>query len=731
MAGIKDKIAKSRELGLSDSEIWDRVKQSPEYKKSQEEGLDDAAVQQHLGLSVEAPQERSLGQEIGRKAAIAGESIARGAIAGTLGLPGDVSQLLQTGAKAILPESVSQYLVDKEGQGLPTSADIERAMSAGENALGITPPTPETTAEKYIGAAGKGLGAMAPFALSGGGGAVVKGLGLASGATGGLGSEAASQAFPESTAAPIVGGLIGAGIPLAGTLGVAGRQVAKNAVKDAETASDAVAESLAKSTERQSRFADDITKLTREGTEMALDHKNELAKAISDHEAAVVNANKTAETAISKATAEGQKTVDTYVGSLGGAKDLEAAGKVAQESATKWLDNLHTRVGDILNPIYASVPQDAKGTLNNLRSTLADINTEAGAVEAFNQTLKPTLPKRWQTLLSEAKEGEAITPSINDLKTLRSSLGKALTNPKIVNDVGDVNMRRMYGALSDDIRDTLEPFGLGPRWQQANAQASQLYSYAENTLGKLVKSESGQGNALPEEIANRIVSGGVKGGTLLAALRHENPEAADAIASHVLSSGKWGEMSAGAKAALVPDASERTALDAASAAKASATATANEARDAHIALSQAGLDETKRAQQAAVEANRRAKLAAQIGKDESDLMVKALKSQVPGRQVALEEAQAALENQRGLVKKGSLLNPSSQLGMIAGMAGAAAQSVMPSLLGHNALGAASAAGLLGASLPALKAAGSYAVRNPGIVKGLAGGALVGNAMAPK
>lgn len=173
---------------------------------------------QPIDLSSLPPQMQGWQRELALPASSAAKGLLQSA-----GLGGDLREL----AKHYIPGagSVMPHLPFPLGllNVSPTSA---QTTALGQQ-IGLTDRpdlTPQTTREEYEAAAARGVGAAAPFALTGGASAVP--AILASGATGGIGQHIGEQILPEH---PIIGGTLGGligGFSAPAAMNAVGRAVA-------------------------------------------------------------------------------------------------------------------------------------------------------------------------------------------------------------------------------------------------------------------------------------------------------------------------------------------------------------------------------------------------------------------------------------------------------------------------------------------------------------------------
>lgn len=155
------------------------------------------------GVPVKAPEaETSLGSLAG--------NFAGGAVDATLTLPGAVNDLMLMGVDKIAQQFGAKPLTPEQYANNPFGSETVRGMLKDYVSPDIFGPEAKTTAERYARRVGEFVGpgaALAPVKL-------LKPA-VTAGVTGGLGSQAAQDAFPDNPLAPVIGGLAGGFAPSA------------------------------------------------------------------------------------------------------------------------------------------------------------------------------------------------------------------------------------------------------------------------------------------------------------------------------------------------------------------------------------------------------------------------------------------------------------------------------------------------------------------------------------
>lgn len=296
-----------------------------------------------------------------------------------------------------------------------------------------------------------------------------------------------------------------------------------------------------------------------------------------------------------KSTAE--KTIgDTAAATNSKIKTPQEFGEAAQTSARNWLENVKPQqLSNLRQELFSYLPKgssvsDINAPIHSTVQALEDINQSSGAMEELSQVLKPKLPAQlkrtfenkyespWATKEIEGlpeqgvpgKPSEPIT--LADQMQFRTVLGDALADNKISSDVGKENIKRLYAAISDDIREGLTTNGVPHNaWDKYNFESSRIYHLAENQISDIITTgKAAQETQRPGLIADKIRAD--KDGTWLQGLRSEPSLSpiVDYYTSHILrdkvagalgSAAEWRGLSPEAQAQMIPNAQLRDELD--------------------------------------------------------------------------------------------------------------------------------------------------------------------------
>lgn len=262
---------------------------------------------------------------------------------------------------------------------------------------------------------------------------------------------------------------------------------------------------------------------------------------------------------------------------LGPAQTLQEAGETLQDGARDWISNkLPVKLAEAWAPLHAAVPDTVATPLINYAARLKSLMSKGGILQPSIGRMAGKLPEDLQKLLNQGQSlagltGVSAIPTWGNVSDFSTALGEALHNPIILKQIPEKQLSSLYQALQDDRRavtqalDTANP-GLGAtaKLAFANTESQRLYGIAEGPMAKVVAGpKANSEDKAPEKVAKTLLGSGKAGGTDIAALRAELPEAVDNLAAAHLrtNSADWLKLSPEGKAALVPYAPMRNVLD--------------------------------------------------------------------------------------------------------------------------------------------------------------------------
>lgn len=453
---------------------------------------------------------------------MAGSALVKGA-GSLLGLPGTVADLENRGFNALTGLRTPMAVVqDSLGHKvLPTVQDVNSFTSG----LGLTDRpelTPTSPLERYGSAGIEALPSIAATVASGGLAAAP--MAAASGEGGAMAAQAAHDLAPDSAWAPVVAGLVGglgAGSVVGKVENVLNSRAAQSALTSAAQKLEDARNAAFEGKKSLSDSVDDVRAASQRDFDTT---KNTLASDLTAHHA------------------QQDAALETVASGLGSSRTLQDAGTALQAHARNWINTvLPSRLKATWAPVDAAIPPDSAVNLSAFGSALKDINSSAGALEPLATLLKPSAPKALGKALDsvgdlgELTEGEGGTPGVfkwQDVQKLRSTLGDAMSNPKVVNDIGAKNLERLYASLTSDMSTTAIGKGAGDLFSAANQESRRLYQIGEGPMSRIVAGPRiSAEDPAPEAVAKSLLSSAKSGASDLSTLRQEIPQGVNELAA--------------------------------------------------------------------------------------------------------------------------------------------------------------------------------------------------------
>ena len=429
---------------------------------------------------------------LAREGALPASSFASG-VAGTLDVPGQL--------RALAEKYALQPLLGRFGfQAVPAGNE---ATDLGERAGIINRPdlTPQNERERAEVAIFRGVGAAAPFAALGPAAGIIPTL--ASGAGGGAGSYYGGKAgdyFGYPRIGSFVGGALGGfGGGVLGNLGVKGVNAALGNYGEEGQAYKAAGVPL--------NFT-----------------SNEKAAAYSSQ--SLGGSARTQSLAKQEVDAFGKAVEDT-ASSLGNSATLQELGDTAQAQGKQWLGTFKQQSGAAHSAVDQAVGPTAPVQLTATSQVLGDIAAKGGGNQAATTFLKSGLTKDLGGIVSSAPNGAIPWQTA---RALRSRIGEYLENPDLIADAGTAQAKRLYGALTDDLRGTAAASpnqNALPLFDLASSYTRQGHEFIDSVLSPLMNKDA-------PGAARSILSSANNGAQIVGPLRQNMPGLADEIAAFKL-----------------------------------------------------------------------------------------------------------------------------------------------------------------------------------------------------
>lgn len=438
------------------------------------------------------PQEPTFGSEA---AAVATQGT--GGIADFVGLPVDLVSNALKATGVISPDT----------EPFGGSESIKRFIQALGGAVDVEPQTPEGRfAGEAVRIAGGGLPLAGAAARSGQIGREIGSLITSSlGAQAGI--EAARELAPDSAAAELAGGVIGGGLP---TLARAG-------------AEGAIRRGLRGNT--QAATQESIERAAQVGVRPTLG------------DVAQGGAARQIQSALTKMPGgrrinrDIQRTADDVAESVraitGASQTQERAGRTILKGIEGFVGRFNARANTLFDDV--AIPGNRSIRVDKTRHMLKEISSP---VEGFEQTSSSLVsPKIREVAASFAQDvGEAGAVPYEAMKRLRSQIGRQLSTPSLVDDIPRAELKKVYGAITDDLKAAAQEAGKLKEFNRANAFYRSGLKRVDDQLKNIAK------HAEPEKVFKAAMAGASDGPTRLRTIKKSlTPEEWDLVAKTQLS----------------------------------------------------------------------------------------------------------------------------------------------------------------------------------------------------
>lgn len=230
------------------------------------------------------------------------------------------------------------------------------------------------------------------------------------------------------------------------------------------------------------------------------------------------------------AAGELRQAANAVASKFGSSRTLNEGGAELQRGAQSWMG----RAAQLDRKVYDAIPiaDDAPAALNTTRSTLGELTSQFGSNPQLAEALKSAKLGQYADALQSGQL------SWKDLKAFRSRIGYEIGEMRLGGDSPTKDqLRALYGALSEDMRNTAA--AMGPRaihaFERANTFHRQMEARIEEGLTRILGPDI---KASPEKAA-LAVQAMAQGGKSTADLK-----TLAQVRASTIKSGAWDEIAA-------------------------------------------------------------------------------------------------------------------------------------------------------------------------------------------
>jgi hypothetical protein len=199
------------------------------------------------------------------------------------------------------------------------------------------------------------------------------------------------------------------------------------------------------------------------------------------------------------------QAVEDVAGTYGPSTSFDGMGRAAQSGVRKWQDKFE----QVASKAYSLIPISEKtaARLDNTRQALGELTTVFESNPKMAEAFQNTRLNRYMDALDPDQGGGL---SWKDLKEFRSRIGEEIGDQRFSESPTKTELRRLYGALSEDMRATAT--AQGPKAIKAFERANTLYRAGQQRIDDAVKFLVGDDGAMSAEKAAARIQAMVKSG---------------------------------------------------------------------------------------------------------------------------------------------------------------------------------------------------------------------------
>lgn len=221
-----------------------------------------------------------------------------------------------------------------------------------------------------------------------------------------------------------------------------------------------------------------------------------------------------------------QKRINSIADDLSKGATVERAGRTIKQSIGNFVDDFKGKAGILYNKLDDAIPKETKVTVSNTKTLLDDLAAPvAGAERTTTELVNPIIRRMQQNITEDAADG---TLPYGALKALRTRIGEKLTSNDLITDVPRAQLKRLYGAISEDLKAAAQDAGALQTWRRADDYWKAGINRVDDFLEPLAK------KVQPEDIFIAATKGREGATRIRAVMRSLNPKEKETVAAAVL-----------------------------------------------------------------------------------------------------------------------------------------------------------------------------------------------------
>jgi len=222
------------------------------------------------------------------------------------------------------------------------------------------------------------------------------------------------------------------------------------------------------------------------------------------------------------------KKINTIADDLGKGATPEKAGREIKRSIGVFVDDFKGKANVLYNKLDDSIPKEKPVSVSNTKLLLDDIAAPiTGAEKTSTSPLitSSVIKRLHQDVTEDSVDG---TLPYGALKVIRSRIGEKLTDSDLPTDIGRADLKRLYGAISEDMKEAALNAGAENTFNRANSFWKAGLNRVDDFLEPLAKKVE------PEQIFLNATKGREGATKIRAVMKGLKPQERELVAATVL-----------------------------------------------------------------------------------------------------------------------------------------------------------------------------------------------------
>lgn len=171
-------------------------------------------------------------------------------------------------------------------------------------------------------------------------------------------------------------------------------------------------------------------------------------------------------------------------GRISNKEGSEQIGRSIQKGIESFSGRFNNQASKLYDELWAKLPQGKRVPVDNFTRELDSLTGQFADDPAFRGLLdSPAIKKLSDAAVESTESTGGVT--VGTLKALRTKVGNELDNKSILSDTTNAELKKLYGALSDDIKAAADVAGAGNEFKRANNYWSAGRSRIDDVLNPI------------------------------------------------------------------------------------------------------------------------------------------------------------------------------------------------------------------------------------------------------